>query len=66
MYYKDVEEEYPSYEFGSASKADIMTWMKTPMGIVTVIAIVALLIFIIYWFFFKKASSSSQQEYSYY
>lgn len=62
MYYKDVETDYPSYEFGS--RAEMMTWMKTPMGIATTIAIIALLVFIVYWFFIRKEDAAS--KYSYY
>lgn len=61
MYYKDVEDDFPSYEFG-ASREEMMNWMKTPLGIITSLAIVALIVFIVYWFFFKD----SAPRYSYY
>ena len=63
MYYKNVEEDFPSYEFG-ASREAMMTWIKTPAGIATMIAIIILIIFVVYWFFFRKDTSAV--EYSYY
>lgn len=61
MYYKDVEEEsfQPGYEFG---RAEVMTWMKSPVGIIAGISVVILLIFIIWWFFIRSSSSSSSTQ----
>lgn len=66
MYYKNVEEDFPSYEFGT-SRAAMMTWMKSPAGVATTIALIILIIFVIYWFFFRKDSSVvTASRYSYY
>lgn len=63
MYYKNVETDFPRYEFGSSS--DMMSWMKSPVGIATSVAIVALLLFVVYWFFFRKKETLAP-KYAYY
>ena len=61
MYYKDVEEHYPSYEF--TTRAELMTWLQSPAGIAIISVVLIIIVSLIYYFFIKKEESSSTFSY---
>ena len=64
MYYKDVEEDFyqPGYEM---SRAEVMTWAKSPMGMLVIAVVLAIIVFLIWWFFIRT-QQASVGKFSYY
>ena len=66
MYYKDVEEEIahsPGYNFGAE---EIPSWIKTPVGIAVIVAIILVIAFLVWWFFIREKPGYRGSEFKYF